>query len=161
MTPADHPTPAAPTPAPAPTPAAPPTTPAAPADPLPAARPDDHLDPERGPGLGCFRLQVVLLLVLLVLTPMTVGWGWPPAVSAVLLFVVLILLLFTGQTAIYLLRIVAADRRDGRRHRPVASPTPTAGELEDAEPTADPGPGTEPRTATPADPGTTGPGVRE
>ena len=42
------------------------------------------------------------------------------------------LLLFAGQTVIFLLRLVAADRRDGRR-RPLASSTPTVGELEDAE----------------------------
>jgi hypothetical protein len=42
-----------------------------------------------------------------------------------------VLLLVTGQTIIFLLRLVAADRR-GRR-RPLASGTPTVGELEDAE----------------------------
>ena len=50
--------------------------------------------------------------------------------SAVLLFAVIFLLLFTGQTIIFLLRLVAADRR-GRR-RPLASDTKTVGELEDA-----------------------------
>jgi hypothetical protein len=92
--------------------------------------------------LGCFRFQVVLLVVLLVLTPLTVAWNWPPAVSMGLLFATLILLLFAGQTVIFLLRLVAADRR-GRR-RPLASETKTVGELEDeggmapGEPTAEP-----------------------
>ena len=89
----------------------------------------DDLDAERGPGLGCFRFQVVLLVVLIVLTPLSVVWDWPPAVSAILLFVVIFLLLITGQTIIFLLRLVAADRR-GRR-RPLGSDTMTVGELED------------------------------
>ena len=42
----------------------------------------------------------------------------------------IVLLLVTGQTIIFLLRLVAADRR-GRR-RPLASGTKTVGELEDA-----------------------------
>jgi len=94
----------------------------------------EDLEPERGPGLGCFRFQVVVLAVLIVLTPLSVVWDWPPAVSAILLFIVILLLLLTGQTIIFLLRLVAADRR-GRR-RPLASATPTVGELEDATPAA-------------------------
>ncbi len=90
----------------------------------------DVLEAERGPGLGCFRFQVILLVALIVLTPLSVVWDWPPTVSAILLFIVLLLLLVTGQTIIFLLRLVAADRR-GRR-RPLASGTPTVGELEDA-----------------------------
>jgi hypothetical protein len=92
------------------------------------------LEPARGPGLGCFRFQLAVLAVFLVLAPLSVGWGWPPEVSAGLLFGVILLLLFTGQTIIFLLRLVAADRR-GRR-RPLASDTPTVGELEDDAPAA-------------------------
>ena len=135
--------PAAPTPDGASTPAGPdPSRPAddvappdgqvEPAPPKPAM-PEykgDELDAERGPGLGCFWLQVVLLGVFIVLTPLTVKLGWPPIVSAILLFVTLGLLLFVGQTVIFLLRIVAAERR-GRR-RPVAARTRTVGEIEDA-----------------------------
>ena len=99
-------------------------------------RPVDYkgepLDAERGPGLGCFRFQVVLLVFLLVLTPLSVVWNWPAAVSMGLLFVTLILLLFAGQTVIFLLRLVAADRREGTRHAPRAGATPTVGQLEDA-----------------------------
>jgi hypothetical protein len=80
----------------------------------------------------------VVLTIFIVLAPLSVGWGWPPAVSAGLLFVVILLLLVTGQTIIFLLRLVAADRR-GRR-RPLASPTPTVGELEDAAPAEPPEP---------------------
>ena len=114
----------------------PPTDPNA--DPTPPRRPrstgpvqyrGEDLEPERGPGLGCFRFQLAVLAIFIFLAPLSVGWGWPPAVSAALLFVVILLLLFTGQTIIFLLRLVAADRR-GRR-RPLASETRTVGELED------------------------------
>jgi hypothetical protein len=91
---------------------------------------EDDLDPERGPGLGCFRFQLIVLGIFVVLTPLTVVWQWPDAISAALLFAVVILLLVTGQTIIFLLRLVAADRR-GRR-RPLGSATRTVGELEDA-----------------------------
>ncbi len=101
-----------------------------------SVRPVDYkgepLDAERGPGLGCFRFQVVLLLILVVLTPLTVAWSWPAEVSIVLLLVTLVLLLFAGQTVIFLLRLVAADRREGVRHAPRASSSPTVGQLEDS-----------------------------
>lgn len=108
------------------------------ADPTPPRRPPstgpvqyrgEDLDAARGPGLGCFRFQLVILAVFIVLTPLSVGWGWPSEVSAALLLAVIVLLLVTGQTIIFLLRLVAADRR-GRR-RPLASETKTVGELED------------------------------
>jgi len=88
------------------------------------------LEPERGPGLGCFRFQLVVLAALVILTPISVIAGWPEAISAVLLFVVIALLLLTGQTMIFLMRLVAADRRT--RRRPLNSASPTVGQLEDA-----------------------------
>lgn len=91
----------------------------------------EELDAGRGPGLGCFRFQLVILVAFVILTPLSVAWDWPPVVSAALLFSVILLLLITGQTIIFLLRLVAADRR-GRR-RPLGSATPTVGELEDAQ----------------------------
>ena len=132
------------------------------ADPTPPRRPRStgpvqyrgaELEPARGPGLGCFRFQLVVLAIFIVLAPLSVGWGWPTAVSAALLFAVILLLLITGQTIIFLLRLVAADRR-GRR-RPLSSGTRTVGELEDdavdtedrdidsAEPAVDDSPGPE------------------
>jgi hypothetical protein len=89
----------------------------------------EELDAERGPGLGCFRFQVAVLIFFIVLTPLTVVWGWQPWVSAALLFAVIVLLLVVGQTIIFLLRLVAADRRS--RRRPLASGSKTVGELED------------------------------
>ena len=110
------------------------------ADPTPPRRPrpttgpvqykGDDLEAERGPGLGCFRFQVIILVFFIFLTPLSVAWNWPPIISTILLFSVILLLLVTGQTIIFLLRLVSADRR-GRR-RPLASGTKTVGELEDS-----------------------------
>jgi hypothetical protein len=128
------------------------------ADPTPRRRPrvttgpiqykGDVLEPERGPGLGCFRIQLAVLVVFIVLTPLTVAWHWPVAVSTALLFAVILLLLITGQTIIFLLRLVAADRR-GRR-RPLGSETKTVGEIEDAG--AKDAPATEAPAEAPPDP---------
>ena len=128
------------------------------------------LDAERGPGLGCFWSQLVVLAILIVLTPLSVAWNWPVLVSGALLVIVLLLLLFAGQTVIFLLRLVAADRRAAGRRRPLGSATKTVGELEDAAPEAgtaalhEANPGSDPAAApdTGADQG--GPpvgGVRE
>jgi hypothetical protein len=121
-------------------------------DPTPPRRPSptgpvqykgEDLEAARGPGLGCFRFQLVVLVWLIILTPLSVVWNWPPAVSAALLFAVIFLLLVTGQTIIFLLRLVAADRR-GRR-RPLGSATRTVGELDDAvAPTEGDSPGEQP-----------------
>ena len=90
----------------------------------------EPLDAERGPGLGWFWTQVVLLAILLVLTPLTVVWAWDPTISAALLIATLMLLLFAGQTVIFLLRLVAADRRT--RRRPLGEGArKTVGQMED------------------------------
>jgi hypothetical protein len=90
----------------------------------------EPLEAERGPGLGCFRFQLIVLAFAIILTPLSVAWGWPDWLSAGLLLVVILLLLVAGQTIIFLLRLVAADRRS--RRRPLGSRTKTVGELEDA-----------------------------
>lgn len=147
-------------PAPEPVPApAPPASAAAP-DPVPGHRPSgsitqepptyrgEPLDAERGPGLGCFWFQTILLGVLLVLTPLTVVWAWDERISAALLILTLILLLFAGQTVIFLLRLVAADRRTQRR--PLSETArKTVGQMEEEaagvtpEPAAEPSPPSE------------------
>ena len=91
----------------------------------------EPLEASRGPGLGCFWFQVALVAVLVVATPLSVYAAAPEWVSAGLLFLTIALLLVAGQTVIFLLRLVASDRREGRR-RPLASRTPTVGELEDS-----------------------------
>jgi hypothetical protein len=104
--------------------------------PRPNVRPDvDYkgapLDAEKGPGLGCFWLQVVVLAVVVILTPLSAAWEWPVIVTIVLLAMTLVLLLFVGQTIIFLLRLVAADRRSEARRRPLRSQSKTVGEIED------------------------------
>jgi hypothetical protein len=111
----------------------------------------DALDAERGPGLGCFRFQLIVLAIVIVLTPLSVVWNWPFWLSAGLLFLVIVLLLVAGQTIIFLLRLVAADRR-GRR-RPLGSATKTVGELEDEAGAARRDPDTEPTVEPPSDEG--------
>ncbi len=112
----------------------------------------EPLDAERGPGLGCFWIQIGLLTFFLVLTPLTVTWGWDPTISAILLILTLILLLFSGQTIIFLLRLVAADRRS--RRTPLSTTAkPTVGQMEDAAP-EDAAAGATSQTATPAPPAT-------
>ncbi len=120
-------------------PAEPTVDPSPPSPPPPAGRvryKGEELDAERGPGLGCFRFQLVVLVLFIVLTPLSVVWRWPEAVSAALLFSVILLLLVAGQTIIFLLRLVAADRRN--RRRPLGSATKTVGELEDEGAAAEP-----------------------
>jgi hypothetical protein len=129
----------------------------------------EELDAARGPGLGCFWFQTAVLAVFLVLIPIGVNLNWPFEVLAALLFIALGLLLFVGQTLIFLLRLVAADRRDVGRRRPLASPTPTVGELEDglrpapgageAGGTGSPAAATEPPAPPAVEPGAEG--VRE
>jgi hypothetical protein len=89
------------------------------------------LDADRGPGLGCFWIQVGLLVFLLIATPVSVWLAMPPWVSAAFLILVLILLFFVGQTSIFLLRLVAADRRAERRVPRSSEARKTVGMLED------------------------------
>ena len=107
-------------------------TPPKPAPVRPVQYKGEPLNAERGPGLGCFRFQLLVLAILVVLTPLSVAWDWPEWISAALLITVLVLLLVAGQTIIFLLRLVAADRRAGRR-RPMASRSPTVGQIEDRQ----------------------------
>ncbi|HEX8026193.1 MAG TPA: hypothetical protein VF484_08310 [Candidatus Limnocylindrales bacterium] len=124
------------------------------------------LDSAKGPGLGCFWTQVVVLAVAIVLTPLSAMWDWPLPISIVLLATMLVLLLFVGQTAIFLMRLVAADRRAEGRRRPMRGATPTVGQIEDETRTDDETRGDDEATMAAeerhADPdGTGGSGVRE
>jgi hypothetical protein len=91
------------------------------------------LEASKGPGLGCFWSQVAALVIAIVLTPVSAAWNWPLPITIFLLATMLVLLLFVGQTAIFLMRLVAADRRAAGRRRPLDSATRTVGELEDAQ----------------------------
>jgi len=94
----------------------------------------EESDAARGPGVGCFWFQAVVLAFFLVLILIGITLNWSFEVLAGLLSVVLGLLLIVGQTLIFLLRLVAADRREAGRRRPPAGATPTVGELEDGLP---------------------------
>ncbi len=108
----------------------------------------EPLDAERGPGLGCFWIQIALLTFFLIFTPLTVTWGWDPLISGALLIFTLILLLFSGQTIIFLLRLVAADRRT-RRTPLDPKAKRTVGQLEDASaPAETPPPATGAKSAS-------------
>jgi len=111
--------------------AAPPRPPATPSTERDIEYKGAPLDAEKGPGLGCFWLQVIVLAVVVVLTPLSAAWEWPVIATIVLMALTLVLLLFVGQTVIFLLRLVAADRRADARRRPLRSATKTVGEIED------------------------------
>ncbi|HET9083126.1 MAG TPA: hypothetical protein VFN41_01885 [Candidatus Limnocylindrales bacterium] len=124
-----------------------PTPPRPPRSTGPVQYKGEDLDAQRGPGLGCFRFQLGLLAVLIVLTPLSAAWNWPEWLSALLLFATIGLLLVAGQTIVFLLRLVAADRRS--RRRPLASATRTVGEIEDQDVAVTP-PGEEAPAAPPS-----------
>lgn len=79
---------------------------------------NEDLDPNEGPGFGCFIWQAVLFAVILLLIPVGLfSWNWPVWLLAVLLFVDMVLLFFVSMTAVFLLRVFFAERRRGRGRR--------------------------------------------
>jgi hypothetical protein len=89
-----------------------------------SVRYNEELDPNEGPGFGCFVTQAILFAFLLLLIPVGLfTFHWPVWVLAALLFVDLILLFFVSMTSVFLLRVFFADRRRGRgRHAGVSKP---------------------------------------
>jgi hypothetical protein len=80
-----------------------------------AIRMNEELDPNEGPGLGCFTVQAILFAVILLLIPVGVfSLGWPVWLLTVLLVVAIILLFFISMTSVFLLRVFFASRRSGR-----------------------------------------------
>ena len=76
---------------------------------------NEDLDPNEGPGFGCFIWQAILFAIILFLIPVGLfSWNWPVWALALLLFVDLVLLFFVSMTAVFLLRVFFADRRRGR-----------------------------------------------
>ena len=98
-------------------------------------RNNEDLDPNEGPGFGCFVAQAILFAVLLLLIPIGLfAFNWPVWVLAALLFIDLILLFFVSMTSVFLLRVFFASRRRERgRTFGAASPALTI----DSEPSAD------------------------
>lgn len=87
---------------------------------------NEDLDPNEGPGFGCFVTQAILFAVILLLIPVGVFvFAWPVWLLATLLFIDLILLFFVSMTSVFLLRVFFADRRRGRgRQTGVAKQAP-------------------------------------
>jgi hypothetical protein len=76
---------------------------------------NEDLDPNQGPGFGCFIWQAVLFAVILLLIPVGLfSFDWPVWLLATLLFIDLVLLFFLSMTSVFLLRVFFADRRGGR-----------------------------------------------
>jgi hypothetical protein len=76
---------------------------------------NEDLDPNQGPGFGCFVTQAILFAVILLLIPVGLfAFNWPVWLLAALLFVDLVLLFFVSMTSVFLLRVFFADRRRGR-----------------------------------------------
>jgi membrane protein implicated in regulation of membrane protease activity len=87
---------------------------------------NEELDPNEGPGFGCFVTQAILFAILLLLIPVGLfTFGWPVWVLATLLVVALILLFFVSMTSVFLLRVFFADRRRGRGRQVGAAAGPT------------------------------------
>jgi len=84
-----------------------------------SVRYNEELDPNEGPGFGCFVTQAVLFALILLLIPVGLfTFSWPVWLLVTLLFVAMILLFFVSMTSVFLLRVFFADRR-GKRGRQV------------------------------------------
>lgn len=78
-------------------------------------RHNEDLDPNEGPGFGCFVTQAILFAVILLLIPVGLFvFGWPFWALVALLFIDMLLLFFVSMTSVFLLRVFFADRRRGR-----------------------------------------------
>ena len=87
---------------------------------------NEDLDPNEGPGFGCFIWQAILFAVILLLIPVGLfSWNWPVWVLATLLFVDMVLLFFVSMTAVFLLRVFFAQRRGDRGRRTGVAKQPT------------------------------------
>jgi membrane protein implicated in regulation of membrane protease activity len=91
-----------------------------------STRYNEDLDPNQGPGFGCFVTQAILFAVILLLIPVGLfTFGWPVWLLAILMAIAMVLLFFVSMTSVFLLRVFFADRRRGRgrttgvaRHEP-------------------------------------------
>ena len=78
-------------------------------------RTNEELDPNEGPGFGCFVWQAILFAGILLLIPVGLfSLNWPVWLLVVLLCVDMFLLFFISMTSVFLLRVFFADRRRGR-----------------------------------------------
>jgi hypothetical protein len=99
---------------------------------------NEDLDPNEGPGFGCFVTQAILFAAILLLIPVGLfTFGWPVWLLAVLLFIDMVLLFFVSMTSVFLLRVFFADRRRGRGRTVGAARQPRRVVTSDEEPTDD------------------------
>lgn len=76
---------------------------------------NEDLDPNEGPGFGCFIWQAILFAGILLLIPVGLfSFNWPVWLLALLLSIDLILLFFLSMTSVFLLRVFFAERRGAR-----------------------------------------------
>ena len=81
-----------------------------------AIRMNEELDPNEGPGLGCFTVQAILFAAILLLIPIGVfSLGWPVWLLTALLVVAIILLFFISMTSVFLLARVLRRAANGPR----------------------------------------------
>jgi hypothetical protein len=89
-------------------------------------RTNEELDPNEGPGFGCFIWQAALFAGILLLIPVGLfTFSWPVWVLASLMFIDMVLLFFVSMTSVFLLRVFFAERRRGRGRTIGAARTPT------------------------------------
>ncbi|MGH2356470.1 MAG: hypothetical protein ACRDGJ_00475, partial [Candidatus Limnocylindria bacterium] len=83
------------------------------------------LDPNEGPGFGCFVTQAFLFAAILLLIPLGVfTFHWPMWLLVLLLSIDMVLLFFVSMTSVFLLRVFFADRRRGPGHQMGATHEP-------------------------------------
>ncbi|MBA2632193.1 MAG: hypothetical protein H0U86_04225 [Chloroflexi bacterium] len=91
-----------------------------------SVRYNEDLDPNEGPGFGCFVTQAILFAAILLLIPVGLfTFNWPVWLLATLLVIDLVLLFFVSMTSVFLLRVFFADRRRGRDRRTGVARTQT------------------------------------
>jgi hypothetical protein len=102
---------------------------------------NEDLDPNEGPGFGCFIWQALLFGLILLLIPVGLfSFNWPVWLLATLLGIDLILLFFLSMTSVFLLRVFFADRRRGRGRTTGLTRQPTR--VVSTDPDPEPGPET-------------------
>lgn len=89
-------------------------------------RTNEELDPNEGPGFGCFIWQAAFFAGILLLIPVGLfTFSWPVWVLVSLLLIDMVLLFFISMTSVFLLRVFFADRRRGRGRGIGAGRVPT------------------------------------
>jgi hypothetical protein len=106
-------------------------------------RTNEELDPNEGPGFGCFIWQAIFFAGILLLIPVGLfSLNWPVWLLVTLLFIDMVLLFFISMTSVFLLRVFFADRRRGRGRSPGAArsaPRVISTDAVDEAPDAQPG----------------------